>query len=269
MVALPDLQLWHLPGAHHRRFLELIVDAPGPPAPAPPGGGAPLTSSALVVADAGPAASTLRGPTIDVFNFNGGRRRTWHQHPPGGPPSTSSTSVVATAGPAASTPQGGPPLTSSTSVVVTVGHAASTPHEAHHRRLQLRWWLLSDVPQAPPKGPTFDVFNFGGGRCRTCRQHPPGAPPSTSSTSMVAAVGPIASTPRGPAIDVFNFSGGRYRTCHQYPQGAPPLTSSTSVVASTFLSVDGGCSRTFTPAPPGGPPLIAKQKVQDNRAGRR
>jgi hypothetical protein len=48
---------------------------------------------------------------------------------------------------------------------------------------------LSDLPQHPDRGPAIDVFNFGGGRCRTCRQHP-----------------------QGPPIDVFNFGGGRFLT---------------------------------------------------------
>jgi hypothetical protein len=152
-----------------------------------------------------------RGPAIDVFNFGGGCCRTCRQHPqgarhrrlqlrwwplsdmppapPGGPPSTSSTSVVATAEPAASTPRGG-----------------------RHRCLQLRWWLLPDLPPAPPRGPAIDVFNFGGGRCRTCRQHPPGSPPSPSSTSVVASTflsvecgrsrTSSSGTSRGSVIDV-------------------------------------------------------------------
>jgi hypothetical protein len=116
--------------------------------------------------------------------------------------------------------------------------------------LLLRWWPLPDMPPAPPRGPAIDVFNFNSGRCQTCRQHPPRGPPSTSSTSVVAAAGHAATTPRGPAIDVFNFSGGRYRTCHQHPPGGTP---------STFLSFDEGRSLTFssgssTPTPPGGPP---------------
>jgi hypothetical protein len=44
------------------------------------------------------------------------------------------------------------------------------------------------MPPAPPRGPAIDVFNFGGGRCWTL----PPAPP------------------RGLAIDVFSFGGGRY-----------------------------------------------------------
>jgi hypothetical protein len=71
------------------------------------------------------------------------------------------------------------------------------PQEAHHRRLQLRWWPLPDLPPAPPRGPAIDVFNFGGGRCQKYRQHP-----------------------RGPAINVFNFDGGRCRKYRQHPQGA-------------------------------------------------
>jgi hypothetical protein len=45
------------------------------------------------------------------------------------------------------------------------------------------------------RGPAIDVSNSGGGRCRTCRQHPPGCPLSTSPTPVLAAVGPADSTP--------------------------------------------------------------------------
>jgi hypothetical protein len=79
---------------------------------------------------------------------------------------------------------------SSTSVVAVAGYAASTTQGDRHRRLQHQWWPLSDLPPAPPRGPTVDVFNIGGDRCWTCHQHP-----------------------EGPTIDVFNFSGGRCRTC--------------------------------------------------------
>jgi hypothetical protein len=37
----------------------------------------------------------------------------------------------------------------------------------------------------------------------------PGGPRSMSSTLVVAAAGPTASTPQGLGIDVFNFGGGR------------------------------------------------------------
>jgi hypothetical protein len=157
------------------------------------------------------------------------------------PPSTFSTSVVATAEPAASTPRG-PPSTSPTSVVAAAGPAASNPQGARHRCLQLRWWSLSDLPPATPRGSAIDVSNFGGGRCRTCRQHPPRGPPSMSPTPVVAAVGPAASnpqggrhrclqlrwwplpdlpsaTPRGPAIDVSNSGGGCCRTFRLHPLG--------------------------------------------------
>jgi hypothetical protein len=49
----------------------------------------------------------------------------------------------------------------------------------------------------PPRGPTIDVSNFGGGHYWKYRQRP-----------------------KGPAIDVFfNFGGGRCRTYQQHPQG--------------------------------------------------
>jgi hypothetical protein len=109
------------------------------------------------------------------------------------------------------------------------------------------------LPPASPQGASINFFSFGGGHYRTCHQHPPRGPPSTSSTSVVATVGPTASTPRGLAIDVFSFGGGCYRTCRQHPLGArhqhfqlrwwllldlpptpcrgPPSMSSASVVA--------------------------------------
>jgi hypothetical protein len=98
----------------------------------------------------------------------------------------------------------------------------------------------------PPRGPAVDVFfNFGGGCCRSYRQHPLGAPPSmSSSTSVVAATEATGSTPKGarhrhllqlqwwllselpatpprePAIDVFfNFGGGSYRSYRHHPPG--------------------------------------------------
>jgi hypothetical protein len=52
------------------------------------------------------------------------------------------------------------------------------------------------------RGAAVDVFNFGGAHCQTWRQHPPGAPSLTSSTSVVAAVGHAVSTPTGHAIDI-------------------------------------------------------------------
>jgi hypothetical protein len=55
------------------------------------------------------------------------------------------------------------------------------PQGARRRRLhQLRWWLLPELPVAPPEGP----------------------PLTSSSTTMVALAGAPGSTTRGPAIDV-------------------------------------------------------------------
>jgi hypothetical protein len=53
---------------------------------------------------------------------------------------------------------------------------------------------------SPPNGPAIDVFyNFGGGRYRTHRQHPLGAPPSMFATTLVVATTKsTSSTPRGP-----------------------------------------------------------------------
>jgi hypothetical protein len=201
-----------------------MVDAPGPPAPVPPGG----------------SPSTF-------LSVDGGRSQTFSSSTSRGPSSTVS-----------------------------------------HRRLQLRWWPLSDLPSAPLRGPTVDVFNFSGGRCRTCRQHSLGGPLSTSLTSVVAATdlpsapprGPPSTflalmvgapgaidvfnfgggrcrtcrqpaRPRGPTVDVFNFSGGRCQTCRQHPPGGPPSTSSTSVVAAA-----GPAAST-----PRGPPSMSSTSV--------
>jgi hypothetical protein len=94
-------------------------------------------------------------------------------------------------------PPEAPPLTFLSSMVAAVGHATSTPQGAHCQCLQLRWWSLPDLPPAPLRSPAVDVFNIGGGRCRTCHHHPLGGPPSTSSTSVVVTVGHAASTPQG------------------------------------------------------------------------
>jgi hypothetical protein len=114
------------------------------------------------------------------------------------------------------------------------GQGQQLPGGHHRCLLQLRWWLLSELPVAPHRGPpsmssstsvvdvvgaigsTFqgpaiDVFfNIDGGCCRSYWQHLLGAPPSmSSSTSVVVAAGATDSTSRGPAINVFfNFGGG-------------------------------------------------------------
>jgi hypothetical protein len=159
-------------------------------------GAPPLTSPTLVVAAIGPAASTPHGARHRCLNSGGGRCRTCHQHPRGGPPSTSPTPMVAAAGPAASNPQkgaidvsnsiggccrtcrqqppGGPLSASPTPVVAAARPTAGKPQGVCHRRLQLRWWPLPDLPSATPMGPANDVSNSSGGHCQTCRQHPQG-----------------------------------------------------------------------------------------------
>jgi hypothetical protein len=122
--------------------------------------------------------TTPRGPAIDVLNSSGGRCWTYHQHPLGGPPSMSPTPVVAATGPAASTPQG-----------------------PRHRRLQIRWWLLSDLPTAPPRGP-----------------------PSTSPTPVVATVGPTASNPQGACHRRLQLQWWLLPDVPTAPLGGLPLT---------------------------------------------
>jgi hypothetical protein len=146
---------------------------------------------------------------------------------------------------------------------------------AHHRRLQLQWWPLPDLPPAHPRWSAIIVFNFGGGRCRICRQDPPQeptstsstlvmataghtarppppmGPASTSSTSVVAAAGHATSPPRGSAIDVFSFGGGRCRTCHQHTQGARHQR----------LQLRWWPLPNMAPAPLGGPPSTSSTLV--------
>jgi hypothetical protein len=119
--------------------------------------------------------------------------------PPRGPAindihsSNSGKTVVAIVSPTDSIPQGARHQRLEAKVVAAAGPTGNTTQRAHHRcLLQLQWWPLPDPPAAPPRGPSIDVlYNFSGGRCRTCREHP-----------------------QGPAIDVFyNFGGGHCRTC--------------------------------------------------------
>jgi hypothetical protein len=192
----------------------LAVAAAGPADSTPRG--PPLMSSTSVVVTAGPAASTPQGARHQRLQLRWWPLLEIPTATPGGLPSMSPILGVAATGPADSTPQG-----------------------ARHRRLQLRWWPLPDLPPAggppstsstpvmaaarnpnsTPRGPSIDISNFSGGRCRTCRQHPQGGhhrrlqlqwwplsdlppalprgPPSTSPTPVVAAVRPAASNPQG------------------------------------------------------------------------
>jgi hypothetical protein len=109
----------------------------------------------------------------------------------------SSTSVVATVGNPDSNPQGARHRRLQTPVVAATGPTASTPRGPAIDVFKLRWWPLLEIPTATLRGAAINIFNIGGGRCQPCRQHPPGGLPSTSSTSVVAAVGPAASTPQG------------------------------------------------------------------------
>jgi hypothetical protein len=91
-----------------------------------------------------------RGPTIDVFNFGGGRYRTLLPAPPGAPPSTSSTSVVGAVGPYRQHPQGPRHRRLQLWWWALPDLAASTPRGPHPRRLQLRWWPLPDLAASTP-----------------------------------------------------------------------------------------------------------------------
>jgi hypothetical protein len=139
MVGVPRPPASAPPGGPSSMFLSIDSGAPGSSAPAPPGNPSSTFLSVDGERSRTSSSGTSHGSAIDVFSFGGGCY------------------------PTASTPQGGPPSTSSTSVVAAAGHAASTPQGARHRRLQLRWWPLPDLPPTPPRGPAINVFNFGGG----------------------------------------------------------------------------------------------------------
>jgi hypothetical protein len=166
----------------------------------------------------------LKGPTInDIFKLGGGRCRT-PATPPRGPPLTSSlTSVVDAAGPTGSAPRGTPSTSSSSLMANAVGPACSAPKGPtidiifklggghcwtcwqhpqggrHRRRLQPRWWTLSDPPVAPPRG----------------------QPLTLSSNLMTDAVGRPSSASQGPSINViFKLGGERCQTRRQHPSGA-------------------------------------------------
>jgi hypothetical protein len=166
-ATLPDLQLRHLPGAHHRYFYvdggrsrtfssktSWILDGdrwwPLSKIPAAPPRGPVIDVSNFAGRRCWTCRQHLQGPTIDVSIFGGSCWRTCRQHPQG----------------------------------------------PRHRRLQLQWWPLPDMPAAPL-----------------------GALLLTSSTSVVGVPGHADSTLQGPAIDVINFGGGRCRTCRQHPLG--------------------------------------------------
>jgi hypothetical protein len=111
------------------------------------------------------------------------------------------------------------------------------PPGVSHRHLQLRWWPLPEIPTAPPRGgATIDVFIFGGGHCRKSRQHPLGGPSSTSSTSVVATAGHPANTPHGGHHRPLQHQWWPLPDLPTSPPRGPSSTSSTSVVAAAGLA---------------------------------
>jgi hypothetical protein len=156
-----------------------------------------------------------------------------------------------------------PPSTTSTLVVATAGSYRQHPLGPAINVFNFGGGHCRTLPLAPPKGAAIDVFNSGGGRWRTL----PPAPPKGTVIDVFSFGGgryqtlPLASH-RGPAIDVFNFSGGRCQTLPPAPPWSPPSTSSSLVAAaggpchqhhpgappppSTSHSIDGGSSRIFS-----------------------
>jgi hypothetical protein len=171
-----------LPKACNDEWDLMSVLSSGSSGPTPPGGH--FTTNIFFLQNSLPMAMDARGPAIDVSDFGGGRCRTYLQHPQGahhrcfqlqwwplpdlpvappkGPPSTPPTPVVAAAKPAGSTPRG-PAIDVSNSGGGRCQTCRQHPQGARHRRLQLRWWPLPDLPTAPPRGPAIDVsLNFSG-----------------------------------------------------------------------------------------------------------
>jgi hypothetical protein len=103
---------------------------------------------------------TSRGPTINVFNFGGGRCRTLPPAPPRGP----AIDVFNFSGGHCRTLPPAPPSGPAINVFNFGGDRCWICRQhrkgAHHRHLQLRWWPLLDLLPAPPRGPTIDVSNF-------------------------------------------------------------------------------------------------------------
>jgi hypothetical protein len=177
---------------------------------------------------------------------------------------------VGAPGSPAPAPPKGLPSTSLTSVVVAAENPDSTLQGPRHRHLQLRWW-----PPVPPWGAHHQRFQLRWWPLPDLSLAPPGSPPSTFSTLVVAAAGPTGSTSYGLRHRCLQLrwwllpdlptapQGGRHR-CLQLrwwplsdlaastPPGAPPSTSLISVVTGV-----GPCRQ----HPPGGPSLTSSTSV--------
>jgi hypothetical protein len=103
-----------------------------------------------------------------------------------------------------------------------------------------------------PQGPVIDVFNFGDGRCRTLPPAPPRSPPSTFSTSVVAAIVPSCQHPQGVRYQRLQLRWWPLSDLPVSTPGVSPSTSSTSVVAAV-----GPCRQ----HPRGGPPSMSSTSV--------
>jgi hypothetical protein len=103
--ALPDLQLWHLPGAAVDGFT-LVVCAPGPSALTPPRG-PPLMFSRWWWALSDLQLRHLSGARHRRFHVGGGRSRTFSSGTSRRPAVNIFTLVVGAPGPSAPAPPGG------------------------------------------------------------------------------------------------------------------------------------------------------------------
>jgi hypothetical protein len=195
-------------GAHHRhlqlQWRPLPVYRHNPP------GGPPSVSSTSVVATVGLPIATPRGPAIDVFNFGGDRCRSTNSTPRGGHHRCLLISDGGYCQPSARTPRG-----SAIDVFNFDGGCYRST-------------------DSTPTGSAINVFIFGGGCCRPFGQHPSGGPPSTSSTSVVVAVGLPTAPPGGPP-SMSSTSVAAATGLPTAPLGVPASTSSTSVVATAGL----------------------------------
>jgi hypothetical protein len=141
------------------------------------------------------------------------------------------------------------------------------PQGAHHRRLQLRWWPLPDLPPSPHEGPPSTSPTSVVAATGPAASAPQGGPSSTSSTSVVAAIGPTASTPQWVRHRHLQLQWWPLPDLPPAPPEGPPSTSPTSVVAAagpaastrhgglplTFLALMVGTPRSPALAPPGDP----------------
>jgi hypothetical protein len=237
-----DLQLWHLPGIHRRRFhvgggrsrtssfgtsrgptvdvFTLVVDARGPPAPAPPAG-PPSTFSHWCWAledlqlrhlprarhrcfHVGGGRSrtfssgTSRRPAVDVFTLVVGAPELQLQHLPGARRRCFDVGGGRSRSSSSGTSEG-----STVDVFVLVvgapGAPAPTPPGGPPSTFSCWWWALSDLQLRHLPGARCRHFHVGGGRSWTFTSGTSWGLAVDVFTLVLGAPGPSApATPEGP-----------------------------------------------------------------------